>query len=555
MVKASGTKMKAVMKVMSGREKKRKGQKANVVGLPKKTTPREATTRKKKSTTRGIVLPPPLKKRAVKASIRKKSLSLHEKKEGRITTKKTSNVGKNTKCTTTKPPSKPPQSIAPSTNSPNPVDSLLSQYYSLRGAASKSKPNPTVKSSLSRGRERGRKKRRVSKATGLLPKSVHTRDYSRSSSSSSISRDYSRSSSSSSCCCSSLSTVSSGGRSCTSNDSWSPDYMDFLPTFCSFTSKEFEEFKESLGNKDSSNGSSSGNGNGKNEARGRKNADTTGGGSVVVATSSGSVKKNVSEDEKKKKKGKAPLLGPTDMLNKDGSVNLIRLTDSDDPLSQERFWSLRKGKPVMDRDGDSIVFAYREGRFIRGLTLESLAMLTAHGTKTNDISHPGSQVPIPPQDLKRGLECMKYYLSDAEKGDHKEVSVEEMALEIFHAFSRISIFLDEKEFLRLNAMNLRECMHELTDMFAHNFTSEQRKFFFPPDGKMIHRESVPSHTDDLETWRRFVLNALRPLCLPKEKIPDNLHNMGLYVALGALSVVCREYRKRYDSFSYEFFVL
>jgi len=277
----------------------------------------------------------------------------------------------------------------------------------------------------------------------------------------------------------------------------------------------------------------------------RKRDAGAGAGAVSVKTTK--VDKNT-----KKASRKAPLLGPAQILKKDGSVNLTLLTDSDDPLSQERFWSLRKGKRVVDRDGDSIVFAYREGRFIRGLTLESLAMLTAHGTKTRDVLHPGSQVPIPPQDLKRGLECVRHYLEETKQGK-KELTLEAMALEIFHAFSRISIFLDEKEFLRLNAINLRMCLHELTDMFAHNFTIDQRKLFFPPDGIMMH--APPSHSVDLGTWQRCVLSALRPLCLPNDNIPANLQNMGLYVALGALSVVCREFRKRYDAFSYEFFLL
>ncbi len=223
----------------------------------------------------------------------------------------------------------------------------------------------------------------------------------------------------------------------------------------------------------------------------------------------------------------------------DPNVYLIDCNDDRDPISMNIFWvELNGDKKIVypSTDFDQLIL-YRDSKnSIRCFEKESLKYLKTYEIK----QHPVSCDEIPERLFKdiNKLDIVKI---------QNDKTLENMALDVFQYFSKISIFVNYESFLGLDKNQLFKFNYELRDFWIQNFTKEQKKEISME--KILYKDQSDMESDSLENIQKYLLGQLKIL-LKCEK--EEYKYMINYVILGALGIVIPEIKEMYPDFSFSF---
>jgi len=220
------------------------------------------------------------------------------------------------------------------------------------------------------------------------------------------------------------------------------------------------------------------------------------------------------------------------------NIDIFDSNDLRDPVSLKTFYSKDShGNKRLIYDKPENLVLYKESdTIIRCLEKETLSYLKAY----NISKHPVSQLEIPKSTFKR-VEVKKI---------ETELTPEEKALQVFQLFTKISIFIDYKLFLKLNKKNLIKLNYELKDFYYQNFSSSDRGKIDNGNGKLYFQYDE-SNLKELEVSQiqLYLLDQIEKLLTyPNEDLKFMIN----YIVLGGLSLVIEEVKEYYDNFNFSF---
>jgi hypothetical protein len=223
----------------------------------------------------------------------------------------------------------------------------------------------------------------------------------------------------------------------------------------------------------------------------------------------------------------------------DPQIYLCQSNEDRDPISLNLFWEEENGikKIIYPNDNFINLIIYKDSKnIVRCLEIESIKYLKAYQLNT----HPISQEIIP-----------SIILDKIEKIDiiqiQKDKTIENIALEIFQYFSKISIFINYESFLQLDKSALFKFNYELKDFWQQNFSNKQRKEIC--EDTLLYKDQNSMQEDNLENIQKYLLEQLKML-LSCEK--EEYKYMINYIVVGALGIVIPEIKEMYPDFSFSF---
>ena len=223
----------------------------------------------------------------------------------------------------------------------------------------------------------------------------------------------------------------------------------------------------------------------------------------------------------------------------DPKIYLVHSNDNRDPISMNLFWEEENGiKKVVYPDDNFInLIIYKDSKnLIRCIEIESLKYLKTYNLNI----HPISQEEIPSLILDK-IEKLDISIIQNDK------TIENMALDIFQYFSKISIFINYDSFLQLNKSELFKFNYELRDFWLQNFSTKQRNEI--SKNEILTKDQSNMQEDSLENIQKYLLSQLKVL-LSCEK--EEYKYMINYIVVGALGIVIPEIKEMYPDFSFCF---
>ena len=203
------------------------------------------------------------------------------------------------------------------------------------------------------------------------------------------------------------------------------------------------------------------------------------------------------------------------------------------------FWKEVNGVKNIEYPEESfsqLVFYVDSKKLLRCLEKETLRYLKTY----NLMVHPVTSEPIP-LNLFDGLEFV-----DLDKLEESK-TVEDIALDVFQYFSKISIFIDYEWFIDLKKDKLLKLNYELKDFWLQNLSDEQKK-------AVSEKQILPLSNDELdeksiEAIQRYLLNEIG-IMLKCDK--EEIKYMVNYIVLGALGIVIPKIKELYPDFVFAF---
>jgi hypothetical protein len=223
----------------------------------------------------------------------------------------------------------------------------------------------------------------------------------------------------------------------------------------------------------------------------------------------------------------------------DPKIYLVHSNDNRDPISMNLFWEEENGikKVVYPDDNFVNLVIYKDSKnIIRCFEIESLKYLKTYNLNM----HPISQEEIPSLILNK-IEIFDISTIQNDK------TIENMALDIFQYFSKISIFINYESFLQLDKSQLFKFNYELRDFWLQNFSKKQRNEV--SKDVILAKDQSSMQEDSLENIQKYLLSQLKVL-LSCEK--EEYKYMINYIVVGALGIVIPEIKEMYPDFSFCF---
>jgi hypothetical protein len=218
---------------------------------------------------------------------------------------------------------------------------------------------------------------------------------------------------------------------------------------------------------------------------------------------------------------------------------LIQSNDDRDPISMNLFWEEQNGnkKIVYPEENFINLVIYKDSKnLVRCLELESLKYIKSYNLNI----HPISQEEIPSLILNK-IEILDISTIQNDK------TIDNMALDIFQYFSKISIFINYESFLQLDKSQLFKFNYELRDFWLQNFSTKQRNEISKQT--LLSKDQSSMQEDSLENIQKYLLGQLKVL-LSCEK--EEYKYMINYIVVGALGIVIPEIKEMYPDFSFSF---
>ncbi len=218
---------------------------------------------------------------------------------------------------------------------------------------------------------------------------------------------------------------------------------------------------------------------------------------------------------------------------------LILCNEDRDPISMNIFWIEENGKRKLMyplENYHELIVYHDTKQVVRCFERESLKYLKSYNISV----HPISTEPLP-LFLFDSIELIDLELVKNNK------SVENLALDVFQNFSKISIFIDYLDFLNLTKSKLIKFNYELRDFWFQNFSNEQRENISTEE--LFNKSDSILENENLENIQKYLLNQLNTL-LNCEK--EEYKYMINYIILGALGIVIPKIKDLYPDFSFTF---
>ncbi len=219
--------------------------------------------------------------------------------------------------------------------------------------------------------------------------------------------------------------------------------------------------------------------------------------------------------------------------------NILSCTDDRDPISMNIFWREIDGKKQIEYPEEcfsQLVFYTDSKNLLRCLEKETLRYLKTY----NLILHPISTEPIP-SNLFDDLEFID--LNELEE----RKTVEDIALDVFQYFSKISIFINYEWFIQLNKDSLLKFNYEIKDFWLQNVSDSQKLVVSSKPILELTNEDLIYRS--IEEIQRYLLEEIKNM-LKCDK--EELKYMINYIILGALGIVIPKIKELYPDFIFAF---
>ncbi|VVU95694.1 hypothetical protein CPAV1605_1449 [seawater metagenome] len=233
--------------------------------------------------------------------------------------------------------------------------------------------------------------------------------------------------------------------------------------------------------------------------------------------------------------------------------------DNKDPISQEDIWIMEKDQRKQSSEIPIYkMFSYRDNESnIRCFNIESIKNMIDNNIST----HPLTNDKIDDSVFERGklmikiLEENKILIKEEENDELNETKIKNLAFDVFQMFNFISVFVDSSCFLNLKIDKLFKLNYELKDFYENNVSIADRSIMVPPDGKVFTKTSEKLKNDfdgNKLQIQKYILENIAKVIGSSED--PSLKNLGNYLMIGGLAVICPEIRERYPDFAYSFSV-
>ena len=218
--------------------------------------------------------------------------------------------------------------------------------------------------------------------------------------------------------------------------------------------------------------------------------------------------------------------------------DILDSTDEKDPISLNQFYKFDKSgnKFLVHKEPNNLILYQESDNIVRCFEKRSLSYLKNYNINI----HPISQKIIP-SDIIESVDKIEL---------NENLSIEQIALNVFQLFTKISIFIDYKLFLKLKKGELKRFNYELKDFYYQNISLHDRKKIDKSDGKKIlNLHEFEIEKLEISEAQLYLLNQIEVLL--KVEI-EELKFMINYIILGALSLFIPEVKEIYDNFNFSF---
>jgi len=218
---------------------------------------------------------------------------------------------------------------------------------------------------------------------------------------------------------------------------------------------------------------------------------------------------------------------------------ILKCNEDRDLISMNLFWIEENGirKIVYPKEQiEQLIFYVDSKNIIRGFEKESIKYMKTY----NFTNHPVSTEPIPENILA------KVELIDITQIKNAK-TLENIALDVFQYFSKMSIFINYEYFLNLDKTQLIKFNYELRDLWLQNINSEQRNNIHK--NILLEKTEKDLRCDTLENIQKYLLSQMEILL--KCNIEEYKYMIN-YIILGALGIVIPQIKEMYPDFLFSF---
>ena len=218
---------------------------------------------------------------------------------------------------------------------------------------------------------------------------------------------------------------------------------------------------------------------------------------------------------------------------------ILKCNEDRDLISMNLFWVEENGirKIVYPKEQiEQLIFYVDSKNIIRGFEKESIKYMKTY----NFTNHPVSTEPIPENILA------KVELIDITQIKNAK-TLENIALDVFQYFSKMSIFINYEYFLNLDKTQLIKFNYELRDLWLQNINSEQRNNIHK--NILLEKTEKDLRCDTLENIQKYLLSQMEILL--KCNIEEYKYMIN-YIILGALGIVIPQIKEMYPDFLFSF---
>ena len=212
--------------------------------------------------------------------------------------------------------------------------------------------------------------------------------------------------------------------------------------------------------------------------------------------------------------------------------------NSRDPVSLADIWIETNGeKEYVYKDHLLLLFYSDEKGNYNTFELDTINYFIKHNIKI----HPITFLPIPDEIFRK--------VDYVEPIVHK--TIKERTFDIFQIFTNISIFIDFKEFLKLDTDELSKLYYETNDFFHQNLPQETIKLIKQScENKKIYELSLEDYKKLLfEEKQKYILDSFEILLNYKD---ETIKFMSYYIILGGLSLFISKIKNDYPDFCFNF---
>lgn len=219
--------------------------------------------------------------------------------------------------------------------------------------------------------------------------------------------------------------------------------------------------------------------------------------------------------------------------------NILNSIDDRDPISMNLFWKEINGIKKIEYPEENysqLVFYSDSKNMLRCLEKETLSYLKTYNLKVHPITSE-----VIPNELFDNLQ-----LVDLNKIEEAK-TIEDIALDVFQYFSKISIFIDYEWFIELDKDKLLKFNYELKDFWLQNVSDSQKKIV--SDLPILSKSNEELGEKNKEEIQKYLLDEIKKM-LQCEK--EEIKYMVNYIILGALGIVIPKIKELYPDFAFAF---
>ena len=220
--------------------------------------------------------------------------------------------------------------------------------------------------------------------------------------------------------------------------------------------------------------------------------------------------------------------------NKKIKIDLTKVVDNKDPVSQELFWIKNNDKKEwIYNDIDKLCF-YEDEEKIRCFTKESLSYMKKYKIFTHPVT--GNRIP-------------EEIFSKINEVEEKKISnLEERSKITFQKLTHHSIFINSEDYDKLNLTKFEKLVYEMKSFYYENLDDENRKIIDKKNGRELFKKDL----EDLENLENYKIYILDNIDLMIDNSNETLRIFVFYIIIGALGLVIPKIKEDYPDYSFNF---